>query len=185
MVILSLSLFISWVMRSNREGSLIFKILVITAGLGVMIAVSIVDNWILYLFLMISIALAMGASQRTFTGTGNSGNNMVGFLAMAFVGMTTINRILEGRFIQSADVDILRNVLAFQPVRVFNIFTISVPNFDFLINGVPALIRWDYSFFGGNAQIFQYLLYSVTAVVSFMLFVLAFGAVYQMFSRRG
>lgn len=181
--VLSLSLFISWMMRSSREGSIFFKILVISAGLGIMIAVSIVDSWILYLFLMISIAIAMGASQRTFTGTGNSGNNMIGFLAMAFVGMTTINRILEGRFIQSADVDILRNTLAFQPFEVFGLFTIPVPNTDFLLNGIPALLRWDYSFFGGNAQIFQYMLYSITAVVSFMLFVLVFGAIYQMFSR--
>ncbi len=184
MLVLSLSLFISWMLRSSREGSIFFKILVITAGLGIMIAVSIVDNWILYLFLMISIAIAMGASQRTFTGTGNSGNNMIGFLAMAFVGMTTINRILEGRFIQSTDVDILRNTLAFQPFEDFGLFTIPVPNTDFLLNGIPALLRWDYSFFGGNAQIFQYMLYSVTAVVSFMLFVLVFGAIYQMFNRR-
>lgn len=182
-IVLSLSLFISWIMRTNREGSLLFKILTITAGLGIMIAVGIVDSWILYLFLMISIALAMGASQKTFTGTGNSGNNMIGFLAMAFVGMTTINRILEGRFIQSTDVDVLRNTLAFQPFEVFGLFTIPVPNTAFLLNGIPSLLRWDYSFFGGNAQIFQYMLYSITAVVSFMLFVLVFGAIYQMFSR--
>ena len=182
-VVLSLSLFISWVMRTNREGSLFFKILIITAGLGVMIAVGIVDDWIMYLFLMISIALAMMASQRVFSGTGNSGNNLIGFLAMSFVGMTLINRILEGRFIQSTDVDILRDTLAFQPFTVFGLFTIPVPNTNFLVNGLPALVKWDYSFFGGNAQIFQYLLYSVTAVVSFMLFVLVFGAIYQMFSR--
>lgn len=182
-IVLSLSLFISGLMRKNREGSLIVKILIIASGLGIFIAVGIIDNWILYLFLMISIALAMAASERQFTGTGNAGNNMIGFLAMAFVGMTTINRILEGRFIQAADVSILRDTLAFQPFAVFGVWTIPVPNTNFLTNGIPALMRWDYSFFGGNAQLFEYLLYSITAVISFMLFVLVFGAIYQMFSR--
>ena len=123
------------------------------------------------------------AETLSSLGTGNAGNNMIGFLAMSFVGMTTINRILEGRFIQSSDVAILRDTLAFQPFNVFGMFTIPVPNTNFLIHGIPALLRWDYSFFGGNAQILQYLLYSITAVVSFMLFVLVFGAIYQMFSR--
>lgn len=183
MAILSLSLFVSWMMKRNREGSLIFKITVIGGGLGIMIAIHIIDDWILWLFLMLSIALAMAASQRSFEGTGNTGNNMIGFLAMAFVGMTTINRILEGRLIQTSDVTIIRNVLAFQPFNVYGIFTIPVPNTGFLTNGIPAMLRWDYSYFGGNAQFFEYLLYSITAVVSFMLFVLVFGAIYQMFSR--
>ena len=182
-IVLSLSLFISWIMRKNREGSIFVKVIVIAAGLGILVAISVVDNWMLYLFLMISIAIAMMASQHVFTGTGNTGNNMIGFLSMSFVGMTLINRILEGRVIQESDVSTIRNVLAFQPFEVFGVFTIPVPNTGFLTDGLPALMSWDYSVFGGNAQIFQYLLYSVTAVVSFILLVLVFGAVYQMFSR--
>ncbi len=182
-IVLALSLFISYLMRRNRAGSIFVKILVISAGLGIMIAVSIIDDWMLYLFLMISIALGMMASRRDFTGTGNAGNNMIGFLTMSFVGMTMINRILEGRVLLASDVNTIRSVLAFQPFNVFGLFTIPVPNTSFLTEGLPALMMWDYSFFGGNAQIFQYLLYSITAVVSFILLVLVFGALYQMFSR--
>jgi len=32
-------------------------------------------------------------------------------------------------------------------------------NFQFFTHGIPSLIKWDYSFFGGNAQMFQYLLF--------------------------
>lgn len=181
--IIALSLFTTHFLRKNRVTSLLAQTVVLSVMMFILEAMSIIDSWMVYLFLMIAIAVVMANSTRTFAGTGATGNNLVGFLMFSFIGMTWINRILEGRFLQSGDVDIINNVLVFQPFSFFGLFTIPVPNASFLINGIPALIRWDYGFFGGDAQILQYLLYSVTAVMSFILFVLALGAAYQMFSR--
>lgn len=108
---------------------------------------------------------------------------LIGFLVMAFVGMTFINRALEGGFTNMAEIGTLNAVMVFREISVFGLFTIPVPNMQFITEGLPALVRWDYSFFGGNAAIIQYFLYSITAVLMFLLFTLIIGLLYQYFGR--
>lgn len=107
----------------------------------------------------------------------------VGFLAFLFVGFTVLNRILEGSFISAADVTVLNQLTVFKDLQIFNLFTMPIPNLDFIITGIPRLIKWDYTFFGGNAGIVQYMMYSITAAVSFGLFVTVLGLLYNYFSR--
>ena len=109
---------------------------------------------------------------------------LLGFLAFCFVGMTTLNRILEGAFITAADVGILNTLTLTHQQKVFGLFTIPVINTDFFLIGLPRLVKWDYSFFGGNAAIFQYFLYSFTFALTFLLFVIIVGVVSQFFARR-
>jgi hypothetical protein len=108
---------------------------------------------------------------------------MIGFVAFLFIGFTVINRICEGAFVDAADVGIINNVLIFKEVSVFNLFTLPVPNLSYITQGIPHLIKWDYSFFGGNAALIQYMLYSITAAISFLLFTLIIGLLYQYFGR--
>lgn len=109
--------------------------------------------------------------------------NFIGFLAFVFVGMTLINRIMEGVFIAGAEIDSLNQLTVFRDIEIFGLFSVPVPNLEFLTSGIPHLVKWDYSFFGGNAGIIQYFLYSLTAAVSFGLFVLMIGLLYQYFNR--
>lgn len=108
----------------------------------------------------------------------------IGFLAMVFVGMTMINRLAEGAFIAAADVAVANTLTIMRDQTIFGIFTIPVINTDFFFVGIPRLVKWDYSFFGGNAAIFQYLLYSFTFALTFVIFVAIVGLVSQYFSRR-
>lgn len=64
-IILAFSLSISALMRRYGSGSLIVKIIVITAVMGVFIAVKNfgIEFWMLFVFLVIAIALAMGSKQ--------------------------------------------------------------------------------------------------------------------------
>lgn len=109
--------------------------------------------------------------------------HLIGFLTFCFVGMTLVNRVLEGAFTNMAEINTLNAVLVFREISVFGLFTIPVPNMSFITEGLPRLVRWDYSFFGGNAAIIQYLLYSLTAALSFLLFTLIIGLLYQYFGR--
>lgn len=102
---------------------------------------------------------------------------------MGFVGMTLLNRIAEGAFIKAADVAIINTLTITRDQTVFGIFTIPVINTDFFFTGIPRLVKWDYSYFGGNAAIFQYFLYSATFAVSFMLFTIIIGLIAQWFLR--
>lgn len=109
---------------------------------------------------------------------------LIGFLAFMFVGFTFLNRLLEGAFIAASDVSIINNLTITREQSIFGLFTIPVPNTDFFFTGLPHLLRWDYSFFGGNSQIFLYLFYSITAAVTFLLFTYIIGLASQFLSRR-
>ena len=110
--------------------------------------------------------------------------HLIGFLGFCFVGMTWLNRILEGAFITSSDVGIVNTLTIARSQEVFGLFSVPVINTDFFFIGLPKLVKWDYSFFGGNAAIFQYFLYTLTFALTFMLFVVIIGMLSQFFSRR-
>lgn len=103
---------------------------------------------------------------------------------MCFVGMTMLNRMAAGAFISSADVTILNTLTITRDQTIFGLFTVPVINTDFFFVGIPRLVKWDYSFFGGNAAIFQYLLYSLTFALTVFLFITIIGLVSQYFTRR-
>ena len=108
----------------------------------------------------------------------------IGFLAMVFAGMTMLNRLTEGLFIAAADITIGNTLTITRDQTIFGLFTVPVINTDFFFVGIPALVKWDYAFFGGNAAIFQYFLYSMTFALTFALFIIIIGLVSQYFSRR-
>ena len=110
--------------------------------------------------------------------------NRIGFLATCFVIMTILNRIIEGVFIAADEVSILNTMTITHDQTIFGLFSVPVINTDFFFTGIPRLVKWDYSFFGGNAAIFQYLLYSITAALTFALFIIIIGMVSQYFGRR-
>jgi len=111
-----------------------------------------------------------------------SGIPFIGFLAFVFVGMTLINRIMEGAFITNADVAIVNQLTIIRTVTI-GTWSVPVPNLSFFTEGLPHLVKWDYSFFGGNAGVIQYFLYSLTAALSFGLALAVMGLLYNYFSR--
>jgi len=110
--------------------------------------------------------------------------HLIGFLSFLFIGMTVLNRIAEGAFIESADVAIMNTLTITRDQSIFGLFSVPIINSDFFFIGIPRLVKWDYSFFGGNAAIFQYFLYSLTFALTFLLFTVIIGLVAQFFSRR-
>ena len=100
------------------------------------------------------------------------GLNQVAFMAFNFAGFTAINRVLEGQFITGSDVAIM-NQMSIWGSYDLGIFSVPVPNTTY-ITGLFHMVSWDYSFFGGNAQLIQFALYSLTfalAVVFCLLFI--------------
>lgn len=108
----------------------------------------------------------------------------IGFLSTLFVGFTVLNRVLEGKFIESSDVSILNTMTISHSQSIYGLFSVPVLNTEFFFTGIPRLVKWDYSFFGGNAAIFEYMLYAITAAVSFGLLLVVIGLIGQYFSRR-
>lgn len=145
--------------------------------------VKIFDFWMVLFYCVIFFSL------MTFSRHGDLGGNvtthgLIGFLAQSWIGLTVINKILEGNFIGSTETAWINNFAFTQDFKLFNLFSVPVLNLDFFTKGIPSLLRWDYSFFGGNAQMFQYLLYSLTAVVTFVIFTIIIGLLYNFFRGR-
>ena len=110
--------------------------------------------------------------------------NKIGFLAFLFVGMTVANRILEGQLIATDEIGFMNSLSITHSQSIFGLFSIPMLNMDFFFTGIPRLVKWDYSYFGGNAALLQYLLYSITFALSFALFVIIVGMVSNFFARR-
>jgi len=105
-------------------------------------------------------------------------------LAFWFVNMTTINRILEGTFITSSDVGVVNSLVVWRQLDLFGFIPIPIPNMTMIITGIARLVKFDYSFFGGNAGFFQYSLYSISFAVAFMMFVIIIGGLVSNFLNR-
>ena len=108
---------------------------------------------------------------------------LIGLVAFLFIGMTFINRMLEGAFVSTGEIEILNDLTIMRSVNPFGLFPIPVPNISFFTSGIPHLLKWDYSFFGGNASLISYFLYVLSIVVTFLLFTYAVGLVSQFLSR--
>ncbi len=109
--------------------------------------------------------------------------NLIGFLTFLFLGFSLINRVLEGVLMSSGDITIVKSLYIFVPVKIFDWFSISVPNLTFFTEGIPHLLKMDYSFFAGNAGLFTYFFYVFTAMVAFMLLVSFIGVVASRLGR--
>ncbi len=108
----------------------------------------------------------------------------IGFLSTVFAGATWLNRIIEGQMIGADEIGIMNTMTITHSQTIFGLFSVPVINTDFFFVGIPRLVKWDYSFFGGNSAILQYFLYSFTFALTFALFILIAGMVFQFFSRR-
>lgn len=108
-------------------------------------------------------------------------NNQIGLVAFLFVGMTLINRILEGVMIAAGDVTIINQITIFRSLNVMGLFSVPVINISYFTSGLPHLLKWDYSFFTGNGGVIQYFLYSFTAMISFGLFILLIATLVNKF----
>lgn len=93
---------------------------------------------------------------------------LIGTLAFIFIGLTITNRVLEGAFVSGAEFATINSLTVFREAKIFGLFSIPVPNLSFITDGLPHLVKWDYSFFGGNAAIVQYFMYAFTAVLSYL-----------------
>ncbi|MFC1904657.1 hypothetical protein ACFLXT_02720 [Chloroflexota bacterium] len=177
---------ISWFERAygaGGGGSLLVRMFAHITIMGLLVTFGRFDWWMLIFYIVIAGALAMMSQHRGVMGSPTQ-YGLVGFLAMCWIGLTLINRVLVGEFI-TANETAWANYFAFtQKMEILGFFSMPVINFDFFTQGIPSLLKWDYSVFGGNAQLIQYMLYSINAVVGFMIFMTIIGILYNAFRVR-
>jgi hypothetical protein len=97
----------------------------------------------------------------------------IGFLGTLFVGLTLISQICGGAFFSTTDVAIMNQISITQMVDI-GFMSLVVPNTNFL-SGIYHMMTFDYGFFSGNGQLILFAIYSITFMVSFMLFITVIG----------
>lgn len=110
--------------------------------------------------------------------------HMIGWLGTIFAGATILNRIAGASLVEAADVAVMNTLTITRDMNVWGLFHMPVLNTDFFFTGIPRLVKWDYSYFGGNAAIIQFMLYAITFAVAFGIVLIFAGVIGQYFSRR-
>lgn len=176
---------ISWMERKfgGGTGTLLLRFGVAALIMGLMVTFDIFDFWMLVFYIMIALSPLL-ASRHGEVGANVSELNTVAFLATAFLGLSLINNILGKELVTSDEIGVFNNIMFTQTFEIFDLFSMPIINAGFFTQGIPHMLRWEYTFFGGNAQLIAYFLYSVTAVVALIVFMMAVGTIQSIFSRR-
>jgi len=109
--------------------------------------------------------------------------SLIGFLGFIFLGMTLWNRILEGAMVSTTEGDVINQMTITRDFSIGGFFSVPVPNTEFL-TGLQHLLKWDYSFFGGDAGIIQYFMYVFTFMAAFLALTIVMGLGAQYLTRR-
>lgn len=170
LTLVMVGLFISGITRryGSGTGELILRMALALIIIGLLVAINKFDWWMIIFYVFIALAPAM-ASRHYEVGANIGHENFVGFLAMSWIGLTVINRVMEAQFISAAETSFLNDFAFTQQFNILNLVTVPVINFNF-ISGLTRLFKWDYAFFGGNAQMIQYMLYTLNEIGAFILF---------------
>jgi len=101
-----------------------------------------------------------------------------------FIVGIMVSRIIDGAFFNASDAAVLNQLTVIRSYNVWGLFTIPWLNPDFFIKGIPKLVAWDFSFFGGDYEIFKYFLYVVSIGVAWGFFVATVGVLSQFMRLR-
>jgi hypothetical protein len=123
LIIISSGLFISWMERTSGSGSgtLLLRLGIGVAVLGLMVTLGKFDFWMLVIYLFIALAPAL-ASRQYDLGASPSELSFIGFLSTTWVGLTIVNRVLEGQILAVADKASLNTVMFTQSMTVLGLF---------------------------------------------------------------
>lgn len=106
------------------------------------------------------------------------------FLGFIFTAGTIISLTFAGGWLEPSDVDVINSLTAFRSVNLLGIWTIMVPNLDFILLGLGSLMKMDYAFFRGELVLMQwFFLMTITAATLFGFFSIAIVTISSIWRR--
>ena len=78
------------------------------------------------------------------------------FLGWLFMCGTVISLTFAGGWFSSTDLGVLNALAGFRSVTILGIWTIQVPNIDFITVGIASLVKMDFAFFGGPMELLRW-----------------------------
>lgn len=94
-------------------------------------------------------------------------------MGMGFIFMagTLISLTFGGGWLGDTEANTLNSIAAFRSANVLGLWSIMVPNLDFLTAGIGALVQMDFAFFGGTMDLLRwFFICTISAGIMFGLF---------------
>lgn len=106
------------------------------------------------------------------------------FLAFIFAAGILISLIIGKGWYGSTDLATLNSMAAFRQASVLGVWSIMVPNLDYVLSGLGALMSFNFAFFRGEMQIFRWIFLTViTTGALWGIFVVAIGTATTLWRR--
>lgn len=78
------------------------------------------------------------------------------FLGFIFMAGLLISLTFAGGWLSSTDLGVMNSMSGFVSAKILGIWSIPVPNVNFVTVGIAALLKMDFAFFGGPMAILQW-----------------------------
>lgn len=72
-----------------------------------------------------------------------------------FIGIV-ISLTFAGGWFSSTDLGVMNSLAGFKSAKILGIWSIMVPNIDFITIGLGALVKMDFAFFGGTMGLLRW-----------------------------
>ena len=106
------------------------------------------------------------------------------FVAWLSSAGTLISLAIGGGWYDTTDVTTLNQLAAIRQANVLGVWSIPVPNLDFVLSGIGAMVSFNFAFFRGELAILQWFMLTViSSAVLFGLFALALGTASTLWRR--
>lgn len=83
------------------------------------------------------------------------------FLGWIFFAGILISLTFAGGWFSSTEMGILNSIAGFKSAKILGIWSIMVPNIDFITVGLAALVKMDFAFFGGTLELLRWAFISI------------------------
>ena len=105
-------------------------------------------------------------------------------LGLIFLAGTMISLTFGAGWLGDTDVSTLNSIAAFRSANVLGMWSIQVPNLDFLTSGIGALVSMDFAFFSGDFEIIRwFFIFVISAGVMFGIFTVMIVTASSLFHR--
>ena len=107
------------------------------------------------------------------------------FLGLLLAAGTLISLTYGGAWIGDEELAIANSLTVFKEANVLGIWTITIPNVDFLFTGMKSLFMMDFAFFTGGLEIFQWFVFLIIVLgATWGIFVVIISLLQSAIARR-
>ena len=106
------------------------------------------------------------------------------FLGFMFSCGTLISLAIAQGWYDSSDIAQLNAIAAFRQASVLGVWSITVPNLDFVLSGIGAFVSFNFAFFRGELAILQwFMMLVIGSAVLWGIFTVVIGTASTLWRR--